>query len=98
MIQTLARHAHASERAPLVSIQPNAGWPQRMGPRLVYPATPEYFGDYARRFLNAGATIIGGCCGTTPQHIRAMRAVLDEAELAQSTRLQVQCAARWRTV
>ncbi|MBI5563654.1 MAG: bifunctional homocysteine S-methyltransferase/methylenetetrahydrofolate reductase [Chloroflexi bacterium] len=89
VIQTLARHAHASERTPLVSIQPNAGWPQRMGPRLVYPATPEYFGDYARRFLNAGATIVGGCCGTTPGHIRAMRAVLDEAELHGVTRVQI---------
>jgi len=89
VIQTLARHAHASDRAPLVSIQPNAGWPQRMGPRLVYPATPEYFGDYARRFLNAGATIVGGCCGTTPQHIRAMRTVLDEAELHGVTRTQI---------
>jgi homocysteine S-methyltransferase len=89
VIQTLARHAQASERAPLVSIQPNAGWPQRMGPRLVYPATPEYFGDYARRFLNVGATIIGGCCGTTPQHIRAMRAVLDEAELNGTTRISI---------
>ena len=89
VIQTLARHAQASAHAPLVSIQPNAGWPQRMGPRLVYPATPEYFGDYARRFLNVGATLVGGCCGTTPQHIRAMRAVLDEAELHRVTRVQV---------
>ena len=89
VIQTLARHAHASERAPWVSIQPNAGWPQRLGPRLVYPATPEYFGDYARRFLDAGATIVGGCCGTTPQHIRAMRAVLDEAELRGPARVSI---------
>lgn len=89
VIQTLARHAQASPPAPFVSIQPNAGWPQRMGARLVYPATPEYFGDYARRFLNVGATLIGGCCGTTPQHIRAMRTVLDEAELHSVTRVQV---------
>lgn len=89
VIQTLAHHAQAADKPPLVSIQPNAGWPQRMGPRLIYPATPEYFGDYARRFLAAGATIIGGCCGTTPAHIRAMRAVIDEAELTRTTRLQV---------
>ncbi len=89
VIQTLARHAQASAHAPFVSIQPNAGWPQRMGSRLVYPATPEYFGDYARRFLNVGATLVGGCCGTTPQHIRAMRTVLDEAELHRVTRVQV---------
>ena len=89
VIQTLARHAHAGERAPWVSVQPNAGWPQRMGPRLVYPATPEYFGDYVRRFLDAGATIVGGCCGTTPRHIRAMRAVLDEAELQGTARVSI---------
>jgi homocysteine S-methyltransferase len=64
-----------------VSVMPNAGWPQRAGPRIVYPATPDYFADYARRFLGAGATLIGGCCGTTPRHIRLMRAALDEAML-----------------
>jgi homocysteine S-methyltransferase len=89
VIQTLARHARAAERQPFVSIQPNAGWPQRMGPRLIYPATPEYFGEYARRFLDAGATIVGGCCGTTPQHIRAMRAALDEAELHRAAQVGV---------
>ena len=89
VIRALSHHAHTSEHGPLVSIQPNAGWPQRMGPRLVYPATPEYFGDYARRFLDVGATIIGGCCGTTPQHIRAMRTVLDEAELHGVSRTQI---------
>lgn len=89
VIQTLAHQAQAREHGPLVSIQPNAGWPQRMGPRLIYPATPEYFGDYARRFLAAGATIIGGCCGTTPAHIRAMRTVLDEAELNGRPRISI---------
>ncbi len=89
VIQTLSRHAQAAEHRPRVSIQPNAGWPQRMGSRLIYPATPEYFGEYTRRFLDAGATIIGGCCGTTPQHIRVMRSVLDEAERQRSTRVSM---------
>jgi homocysteine S-methyltransferase len=84
VVQALARHAAQVDCRPLVSIQPNAGWPQRMGSRLIYPATPEYFGDFARRFLQAGASIIGGCCGTTPEHIRVMRAVLDEVELQRS--------------
>jgi methionine synthase I (cobalamin-dependent)/5,10-methylenetetrahydrofolate reductase len=79
VIQTLTHHAQISDRKPFVSIQPNAGWPQRIGPRLMYPATPDYFGDYTRRFLAAGATIIGGCCGTTPNHIRSMRAAMDGA-------------------
>ena len=70
--------AHYAGGTP-VSVMPNAGWPQRAGPRIIYPATPDYFADYTRRFLDAGATLIGGCCGTTPQHIRVMRAALDEA-------------------
>ncbi len=89
VVQTLARSAAEVECRPLISIQPNAGWPQRMGARLIYPATPEYFGDFARRFLQAGASIIGGCCGTTPDHIRAMRAVLDEVELQRSITVEV---------
>lgn len=89
VVQALSRCARAVDCRPLVSIQPNAGWPQRMGSRLIYPATPEYFGDFARRFLQAGASIIGGCCGTTPDHIRAMRGALDEVELQRSITLEV---------
>jgi methionine synthase / methylenetetrahydrofolate reductase (NADH) len=59
------------------SAQPNAGFPEASGGRIFYPATPDYFGDYARRFAEAGVNLIGGCCGTTPQHIRAMRLSLD---------------------
>jgi len=39
----------------------------------MYPAGPDYFGDYALAFWKAGASLVGGCCGTTPQHIGAMR-------------------------
>ncbi len=57
---------------------PNAGWPeQRLGGRVMYPATPDYFGKYARAFAESGACIIGGCCGTTDAHIAAMRRGLD---------------------
>src|SRR5512143_89478 len=89
VVQALAKCAQRVDCRPLVSIQPNAGWPQRLGARLIYPATPEYFSDFARRFLQAGASIIGGCCGTTPDHIRAMRAVLDEVELQRSITVEV---------
>ena len=65
-----------------LSAQPNAGWPESAAGRIMYPATPEYFGDYARRFAAAGATIVGGCCGTTPDHIRAMRLTLNALALA----------------
>jgi homocysteine S-methyltransferase len=61
-----------------LSVQPNAGWPEQAGGRIMYPADPEYFGKYATAFCEAGASIVGGCCGTTPQHINAMRLALDE--------------------
>ena len=59
------------------SLQPNAGLPQRVEGRLVYSAEPEYFGEMVPRMLAAGATIVGGCCGTTPRHTAAMRAAID---------------------
>jgi homocysteine S-methyltransferase len=74
--------SHYADDTP-IGVMPNAGWPQRAGARIVYPATPDYFADYARRFLQAGATFVGGCCGTTPKHIRAMRAALDDALVHQ---------------
>jgi methionine synthase / methylenetetrahydrofolate reductase(NADPH) len=63
------------------SIMPNAGWPEQVGGRIMYPAVPEYFGDYAILFRQAGASIIGGCCGTTPQHINFMRQALDREQV-----------------
>ena len=62
---------------PLFSAIPNAGFPEQQGGRLMYPATPEYFGGFARRAAEAGVRLIGGCCGTTPDHTRAMRLALD---------------------
>ena len=59
------------------SVMPNAGWPERVGGRIMYPAGPEYFGDYAIAFRKVGVNVIGGCCGTTPDHIRAMRNALE---------------------
>ncbi len=56
-----------------VSIQPNAGLPRYVGGRYIYLASPEYFGEYARLFASAGVRIVGGCCGTTPEHIRTIR-------------------------
>jgi homocysteine S-methyltransferase len=59
-------------------VKPNAGWPEQVGGRIMYPADADYFGDYALAFCQAGADIVGGCCGTTPQHIASMRAALDK--------------------
>jgi homocysteine S-methyltransferase len=61
-----------------LSVLPNAGWPEMVRGRVMYSATPDYFGEYALAFKDAGACVIGGCCGTTPDHIRAMRDALDD--------------------
>jgi methionine synthase / methylenetetrahydrofolate reductase (NADH) len=53
-------------------VQPNAGLPRTVDGRLLYMATPEYFDVFARRTIQVGATMMGGCCGTTPEHIRWM--------------------------
>ena len=58
------------------SILPNAGLPQRIDGQFVFAAGPEYFGDVVPAMLGAGATIVGGCCGTTPAHIAAMSRAL----------------------
>jgi methionine synthase / methylenetetrahydrofolate reductase(NADPH) len=63
---------------PLFSAQPNAGLPRRIDNRFFYVSTPDYFADYALHFAKAGVHLIGGCCGTTPRHIAAMRKALDE--------------------
>ncbi|HEY2992672.1 MAG TPA: bifunctional homocysteine S-methyltransferase/methylenetetrahydrofolate reductase [Methylomirabilota bacterium] len=60
-----------------LAIQPNAGLPTRVGERLIYLSSPGYMADYAGRMVEAGARLLGGCCGTTPGHIAAMREVLD---------------------
>src|SRR5574342_589506 len=56
-----------------LSAQPNAGLPRDVGDRKIYLASPEYMASYARRLVEAGARFVGGCCGTTPEHIRKMR-------------------------
>src|SRR6202140_5429785 len=68
----------AQARLPL-SGQPNAGLPARVEGRFFYFATPEYFATYARQAADLGVAYIGGCCGTTPAHIAAMRAALKPA-------------------
>ncbi|MCJ7623532.1 MAG: homocysteine S-methyltransferase family protein, partial [Anaerolineaceae bacterium] len=54
------------------SVIPNAGFPEQSGGRVMYSAGPDYFGQYALAFWQAGADVIGGCCGTTAEHIKAM--------------------------
>lgn len=57
-----------------LSAMPNAGLPREIEGRTIYMAAPEYFAEYARHFIRAGVRFVGGCCGTTPEHIRAMAA------------------------
>src|ERR671931_1859691 len=55
-----------------LSAQPNAGMPRDIGGRSMYMASPEYMASYARHLIHAGAKVLGGCCGTTPEHIKAI--------------------------
>ena len=71
------QEGQGSKVAHLFSAQPNAGLPTRVSNRFFYVATPDYFADYALQFARAGVRLIGGCCGTTPHHIAAMRKALD---------------------
>jgi homocysteine S-methyltransferase len=56
-----------------IAAQPNAGLPREVQNRLIFLATPEYVAEYARRFIQSGASMVGGCCGTTPEHTKQMR-------------------------
>ncbi len=72
VLQEFLRHTHLP-----VMIQPNAGLPRLEDGETVYDVAPEEFARWAAIFLEDGAAILGGCCGTTPDHIRALRALLD---------------------
>ena len=65
------------DRATRVISKGNCGVPQFQGADIVYSGTPELMAEYARLAVDAGAAIVGGCCGTTPEHLRAMRDALD---------------------
>lgn len=68
MLDTIERMADTTGLP--ISAQPNAGLPRAVGDRKIYLASPEYMAQYARRMIDAGARFVGGCCGTTPQHIK----------------------------
>ena len=73
-------------RATPIATLPNAGWPARVGDRVMYSSSPEYLARFAQEALASGARVIGGCCGTTPEHIRAMRqAISGEVVTERST-------------
>ena len=72
-----------------ISAQPNAGLPKYNEGRFFYVSSPEYFADYCGQFLGLGVAIVGGCCGTTPAHIRAMKKVFDSFQRADSSAVAI---------
>ena len=71
MLEALERMARVA-RVKLAA-QPNAGKPREVEGRNLYLSSPEYMASYARKFINSGVRLVGGCCGTTPDHIRAIK-------------------------
>jgi methionine synthase I (cobalamin-dependent)/5,10-methylenetetrahydrofolate reductase len=83
-ISNVLQQMHTAVPTARFSAMPNAGFPEAIGGRVMYSAKADYFGQYAVTFRSIGANIIGGCCGTTPAHIRAMRDALNKQESAPS--------------
>jgi methionine synthase I (cobalamin-dependent)/5,10-methylenetetrahydrofolate reductase len=71
MLETIERMAERTSAR--LAVQPNAGRPRDVEGRNIYLSSPEYMASYARRFVGAGVRLVGGCCGTTPEHTRQMR-------------------------
>jgi homocysteine S-methyltransferase len=78
MLEAMER-VRAKTSLPLAA-QPNAGIPRSVDGRNIYLCSPEYMASYARKFVAAGVKLVGGCCGTTPEHIRVMKAALRVGE------------------
>ncbi len=76
-IAKIARAMRIAQPDALISAMPNAGYPESINGRVMYPATPEYFAEYALSVRDLGVALIGGCCGVLPEHIAAMRGALD---------------------
>lgn len=86
MLEAIERLKGVTEKP--IGAQPNAGIPRSIEGRNIYLCSPEYMASYARKFVRAGAQFVGGCCGTTPEHIRSMRSALRASE-ARTTGFQV---------
>ena len=86
MLETIERLARATARK--LSAQPNAGRPRDIEGRNIYLCSPEYMASYARRFIQRGVRLVGGCCGTTPEHIRQIRLAVN-AQGPGATRVAV---------
>lgn len=89
MLEAMERVRRVTEQP--LSAQPNAGMPRSVEGRNIYLCSPEYMASYARKFVAAGVRVLGGCCGTTPDHIRAIKAALRVGE-ARASSFQVTTA------
>ncbi len=89
--ETLERIAGVTGKR--LSAQPNAGMPRTVEGRSLYLCSPEYMASYAQRFIQAGARLVGGCCGTTPEHIKAIKTAVRNLSL-QRARVSVQVTGR----
>jgi len=86
LLLPVLQHLAAHSTIPL-SAMPNAGFPKRIGDRTVYPrSSPEYFALFAKEAAEIGARILGGCCGTTPDHIHAMAEAVKKIPASSGTR------------
>ncbi|MCS7079203.1 MAG: bifunctional homocysteine S-methyltransferase/methylenetetrahydrofolate reductase [Chloracidobacterium sp.] len=74
MLEAIERMAALTDKP--LSAQPNAGLPQDLHGRKIYLCSPEYMAKYARRLIQTGVRLIGGCCGTTPEHIKTLKAAV----------------------
>ncbi len=86
MLDVMERVRRVTDAA--LSAQPTAGVPRSVEGRNIYLCSPEYMANYAREFVAAGVTVVGGCCGTTPEHIAAMKGIL-RADVAKMASAQV---------
>jgi homocysteine S-methyltransferase len=90
MLETIERIAERTTAR--LSVQPNAGRPRDVEGRNIYLSSPEYMASYARRFVAAGVRLVGGCCGTTPEHTRQMRVAATAPVADGATRATVSAA------
>jgi homocysteine S-methyltransferase len=98
VMQTMHANYGEQQEAQALACMPNAGWPAHSGGRVIYPSTPEYFAEFARQALEIGVDVVGGCCGTTPEHIAAMRAAIDGDQTAEEPDGRASLARGARTV
>jgi len=78
--------AYRDKTSRRIFVRPNAGTPKQVEDRWVYPHTPEYMTSWLPELLAAGVSMVGGCCGTTPEHIAAFRPVIDKWNRSPTSR------------